>query len=85
MTPEYKPNPEDIAWANKMLRLVKNGGVLGYPDTKLIYRIDHDAKTLTLLDSSVLYDEDGEHATTVHRRTITVFREVGYQVLVKEK
>lgn len=83
---EYLPRPDDIIWAVRMLSMVQDGGLLTFPTTRLVYQVDHAVKTITLLDPFLLYDDaDGEYASTVHRRTTRVFREVGYQVLVKEK
>jgi hypothetical protein len=83
---EYIPRPDDIAWALQMLALLKDGGLLIFPTTRLTYEVSHTSKTLTLVNPVVLYDDaDSNYNTTVHRRTIAVFRAVGYQVLVKEK
>lgn len=83
---DYLPRPDDIIWAIRMLSLVNDGGLMTFPTTRLVYQVDHAAKTLILLDPFVLYDEtDSQYTASVHRRTIRVFREVGYQVLVREQ
>lgn len=77
---------DGVIWAVRMLSMIKHQGILAFPTTRLVYQVDHVAKTLTLLDPFLLYDDtDGGYAAVVHRRTIRVFREVGYQVMVKEK
>lgn len=82
---DYVPRPDDILWAIQMLTLVAHEGILSFPTTKLIYRVNHKEKILTLLNPEILGDEDeGEYSTVVHRRTIATFREVGYFVGVQE-
>lgn len=81
----YIPRPEDIIWAMRIISLIRDGGTLAFPTTRLMYLVDHKARTLTLQNPWVLYDEtDHFYNATVHRRAIATFLEIEYQVLVKE-
>lgn len=83
--PEYIPAQEDIRWAKAILKLVKHGGVLGLPTTKLIYLVNHQDRTLSLMSPDVLYDKEaGSINTEMHRRMIVVFGKIGYLVLGEE-
>ena len=83
----YVPNEDDIRWAKQMLTLVADKGILAFPATKLIYEVDHEAKTLTLLNPEIFGKPGiaGEASLLVHRRTIVTFREVGYSVVEKSQ
>ena len=84
MTPfeDYQPDEDDIMWARRILNTVKDGGILVFPTTKLIYLINHREKTLLLENPHILADE---FSASVHRRSIKVFRLIGYMVLVRER
>lgn len=73
----YTPRDVDIAWARRMMRLIRDGGILSYPSTGLVYRVDHAAKTLTLLNPDMLMHFE---SFVVHEQTKTVFDLIGYEV-----
>jgi hypothetical protein len=71
---DYIPTREDTAWAEGLTRMLRDGGIWGYPDALLTYRIDHENKEL------LLYFGDPDHP--MHERTRIVFAEIGYTVKV---
>lgn len=77
----YKPQLQDIVWANYVLSIIKHNGILGYPDSQLTYRVNLNRRTLTLLNPEVLSDES---AQIIHERTKIVFKTVGYRVVTKK-
>ncbi len=72
----WKPRDSDIEWARVMLRLTADGATIVYPSSLLAYRVDHKAKTLTRLDIMGVRGEE-----ELHRRTVVLFKVVGYRVL----
>jgi hypothetical protein len=83
---DYIPGPDDIIWAVRAVSVIRTGGILAFPTTRLFYGVDHETKTLTLMDPSVLEDEtDNNYNAIVHRRAIATFRVIGYQILVRER
>lgn len=72
----YIPAAEDLAWANQMLSLLKDTGIL--VTSTGIYQVDKKAKTLTLLDAERL--EDCE-AWIVHYKHHYTWKRLGYDVL----
>lgn len=82
----YIPSSDDIIWAMKVISLIKSGGLLPMPTTRLVYVVDHETKTLTLQNPFVLYEnENCNYNATVHQRCIAVFHQIGYQILVEER
>lgn len=77
----YKPQLQDIIWANYVLSIIKHNGILGYPDTQLTYRVNLNRRTLTLLNPEVLSDDV---AKVTHDRTRIVFKVIGYRVVTKK-
>lgn len=73
----YKPTENDIAWAKSVVNVIRQGGILAMPHTGLIYRLDHDLKTLTLINTQQLLEFE---AFEVHMRTIATFKKIGYEV-----
>lgn len=78
---DYEPDEMDIEWAKTVLNLIADGGILAYPSTQLIYRVDHLHQTVTLLNRQRLEDED---SAILHRRSIRVFERIGWTVHVEE-
>lgn len=78
----YKPTDMDVAWVKSLVKITANNAVWGWPDTGLIYRFDHQNKTLTLLNPELMTDE---HANEGHQRTIQVFKVIDYTVKVLDK
>lgn len=81
MFEDYIPSDIDKLWLRNVLQITANGGVLAYPSTGLIYKINHKDKTLTLVNKEILEIED---SAVLHRRTIKVAEAIGYMVEVKE-
>lgn len=73
----YKPSETDIRWATNVIRYLKDGGIIGYPSTRLIYRINKMEKELVLQNPSILADLDSREC---HERTVIVFGVLGYRV-----
>lgn len=82
MTEHYEPNAGDLIWAWTIVNTMKEGGVLAFPLTLLIYQFHKHDKTLTLINPEILQDPE---SAEVHRRTIQVFSRIGYMVLVAEE
>lgn len=82
ITTNYKPRPIDIDWAKTMIAQIKDGGILAYPATALIYRLHKDTKSLELLNTEILTEAglENDHSTETHRRTVLVFKEIGWKV-----
>ncbi|MBO0887462.1 hypothetical protein J2P12_00015 [Candidatus Bathyarchaeota archaeon] len=76
--PYYQPTQTDIDWARSMMTMLSDGGTLAYPATRLIYRIDHKKKTLTLANPDQLFHFP---SFVIHYQTIDVFHQIGYTVL----
>ena len=73
----YIPNEVDKLWARKMVDAIRNGGILAYPATELIYRLDQTAQILTLTNPEQL---EFQIPNEIHERTKVVFREIGWEV-----
>jgi len=73
----YKPTEVDLAWARNVLAIVKDGGALAYPSTKVIYNLDHKNKKLTLQNPEQLEEFP---SFVIHQQTIEVFKVLGYSV-----
>jgi hypothetical protein len=73
----YTPTTEDVEWARAAISMLKEDGVLAYPQTKLHYRLDRAHKTLTLMNPDQLFDRD---SFVTHVQTVAVFSKIGYIV-----
>jgi hypothetical protein len=79
---QFVPRPMDIAWANQMIELIKEGGTLIYPATDMIYEFHHSEKTLVLKNPSQLVYID---SLLIHLRTVATFEKVGWTVIQDER
>jgi hypothetical protein len=77
MSMKFKPREVDIKWARNMMEIIQHKGILVYPDTRLIYMVDHKLKKLVLQNTEELLDA---WSNQVHERTKLVFKEIGYAV-----
>jgi hypothetical protein len=73
----YTPTTEDVEWARAAISMLKEDGILAYPQTKLHYRLDRAHKTLTLMNPDQLFDRD---SFVTHVQTVAVFSKIGYIV-----
>ena len=73
----YEPTDGDIRWARRNLDMISEGGVLVFPATGLIYKIDHHQKAVILQNPERLSDFK---SFTMHLQTIATFKIVGYRV-----
>jgi hypothetical protein len=78
----YKPAAIDIAWARQMVAITAQNAVWVWKDTTLMYRFDHDKKTLTLLNPSLLEEKELRIA---HEMTVEVFKVIDYTVKLLDK
>lgn len=46
---KYTPTREDIAWVRRVLACIKDGGTIAMPYSGQIWKVDHTAKTVTLM------------------------------------
>lgn len=73
----YQPTAEDIEWAGNMIYMIRDGGILSYPATKLVYKLDKTNKKMTLQNPDQLRATD---SNTTHEQTKIVFGELGWTV-----
>lgn len=73
----YDPTEQDVVWAYTMLNLLKEGGVLVYPASGFIYKVNHQARSLSLQQPKTLTTPD---EIELHDRTKLVFGVVNYEV-----
>jgi hypothetical protein len=78
---DYQPTPIDVDWLKTMTGMLKEGGILAYPATSLVYKVWHKRKELELLNPQVLLSRDA-HET--HLRTVSVLKVMGWKMKVKE-
>jgi hypothetical protein len=70
-TPLFTPTPEDLAWCQTLVDMLRDGAIWGAPASGLSYRFDRTARTLTRIV--------GDHP--VHDRNKIAFGAIGYTVL----
>lgn len=75
---KYEPRPVDITWAQEMVARIKGGGILAYPATKCVYRVNHLTKTLTLTNPEITVEEFDSFV--IHEQTKVVFDRIGWKV-----
>lgn len=73
--PEWQPSAEQVAWFARLLRSLNQGATWSTVNNRLVYRIDHRAKTLTLIEGSPCGDP---HWHEKIKRTVA---RLGYRVL----
>jgi hypothetical protein len=78
MGTKYQPTEVDLNWAKNVLRCLTDGGIIAYPATQVIYKVDKVAKTLTLQNPEQLTASFASYV--IHQQTIDVFAELGYRV-----
>lgn len=76
-TPEYHPTAIDLAWAKAMIGMVKEGGLLIYPSTGLVYKLFHKKKEMVLRNPEMLLIFE---SFVIHFQTIDVFKALGWKV-----
>lgn len=74
MNEDWTPQQSDIEWLRGLLSLIKNGGV--WANSHGAYRVDHDAKTITLICE--LPTANYVTLTTIHDRTRIVAEQIGW-------
>jgi hypothetical protein len=65
----YEPRYIDLQWMKGVLEITKEGAVIVYPSTGLIFNVSHENRTLTLTNPEKLSDRDCQD---VYERTIPV-------------
>lgn len=78
---DYEPTEMDIEWTLMIVSLIQDGGLLAMPSSKLIYKLEHSHRLVTLINPEILKDENSDK---VHRRAIRVFAKIGWYVQVQE-
>lgn len=74
----WKPSQYDIYWLDGMIAALHEGGILMYPQARLIYRVSHKRKTLTLLNPQMLQED--AVSKEVHERTKIVLLHLEYKM-----
>jgi hypothetical protein len=75
----YKPNEDDVRWAQNVVAMIKDGGMLAYPAAGCAYRLHHNNKVMELVNPDVL---DLPESAETHERSIVVFAHLGWTVKV---
>lgn len=77
----YKPTPIDINWLEDMVNMLNNGGMLAFKRSGLVYRIDKEAKTFTLMNPEVINPWDmGSISCRDHAAQKETAKVIGYRV-----
>lgn len=72
----WRPSLGDILWLSQTVQMLKDGGILLFPTSRLMYRVDNRRQTLTLLNPQVLSED--EHSRETHARTKRLLPFLGY-------
>lgn len=75
----FVPDEDDKQAARELINMIPHDQSFHMPLTRLYYRVDHHARTLTLVDRSILPEH--EFSRVVHARLMVVFPAIGYKVL----
>lgn len=82
----YAPKPEDIVWALRIVAGTPDGNALPFPTTRLVYRINHRTRTITLQNPAVLFDEtDGFYNAHAHHRITETFKVIHFRVIGEDR
>jgi hypothetical protein len=73
--PNWQPQPHMVAWFAQLLRVMKDGAVWAAPGSQQVYKIDHQAKTFTLMSGN---PNDPNHWHDKNKKTLP---HLGYTVL----
>jgi hypothetical protein len=73
----YTPTQTDIEWAKAAISMLKEDGLLAFPQTELTYRLDRAHKVLTLMNPEQLFDRE---SFKTHVQAVAVFAKIGYIV-----
>lgn len=73
----YIPTQEEVDWTLGMLLEVEDGGLLVMPRIGLVYKVDHENKTLTLQNKMLLAVPD---ALVLHLQTKEVLNVLHYEI-----
>ena len=71
----WQPNAIEVAWAQRTLNILKDGGTMVIPRSQHIYMVSHTRKTLTLISG------DPNDPRNWHRMNVVTFKRLGYAVL----
>lgn len=71
----WEPNSQTVAWFANLMRMLADGAVWAVPGTSQVYRINHKAKTLTLVHG------DAADPNHWHDKTKKTLAKLGYTVL----
>lgn len=74
----WKPSLYDIHWLAERVHLLTEGGILIYPNARLMYRISHKRKTLSLLNPQILSED--ETSKEMHERTKQILLFMDYKM-----
>lgn len=68
--PEWTPSPDDIAWVEGLLRMLKDDGVWVCPCSMSIFTFDKTKKEYVL---------EGDPQDTTNRKTIRILKDRGWK------
>lgn len=74
----YEPDDDDIAFAEAVITMTKDGGMWILPTTKLVYTLHHGVKVMVLTNPDRLSIDDNQ---LIHDRTKAVWSRVGWTIL----
>jgi len=76
---DWKPRLVDIAWLGSVIQLIDDGGIIIYPATMLILKVDKKHRKLTLMNPDVLGID--HYSMEVYRRARIIATHLEYEVV----
>ena len=81
----WKPSASDLAWARRLVSLLKEGGVWKIPDTGQRFQFFHTKKEIVFLGGEMKMKLVGSGRPRLDRwlfdRTVLCFNAIGYKVV----
>ena len=74
---KWKPTKTDIEWLANLIRVMRDGGEWGVPDSSSVIKFDKQRKVAVLLIGSPLHE--------VNRRTTEILKLLGWTMEVQTK
>lgn len=75
---DYTPSLIDITWARMMVNTIREGGIMIFPATLLVYQLHQELKVLELINPLILNIPDN---ALLHGRSHKVFESIGWKVV----
>ena len=75
---DYIPDFSDVIWVQRAIEALEDGGIIAYPKSALIYRVDKTRKVWTLLNPAMLRVD--RVSRELHARTKNVLAQINWTV-----